>query len=74
MTGNKKPLDASGMQEEDGVTPSGSHTAHALPNGILAEVRKDGRRVGRKFRGELAWADAVRKAGDFNSSEAATSR
>jgi hypothetical protein len=53
--------------QEDGVTPRGDHTAWALPNGTRAQVRNKAGKVVKRFTGEMAWADAVRHAGDLNA-------
>jgi hypothetical protein len=55
----------SALLPETGVYPAGPYTAWATPNGMRGEVRR-GTRVVKTFRGETAWSDAVRKAGDLN--------
>lgn len=54
-----------GLTEEVGVFPAGPYSAWA--NDVLGEVRKNGKRVGRVFKGESGWSDAVRAAGDRNA-------
>ena len=55
-------------QQEFGVFPEGRYTAWASSSGFHAEVRDGvGETVVRRLRGESAWSDAVRKAGDLNS-------
>lgn len=53
------------MKQEEGVVPEGPFTAWATPNGTVAEVREGAKTV-KRFRGEMAWSDAVRDAGDRN--------
>lgn len=62
---NSKTSPADLLTPEIGVSPTGPHTAWATPNGMRAEVRR-GSRVVKRFRGETAWSDAVRYAGDLN--------
>jgi 3-oxoacyl-ACP reductase-like protein len=50
---------------EGGVFPQGPHEAYSTPDGMYGEVRR-GANVVKRFRGETAWSDAVRHAGDLN--------
>ena len=59
----------------DGVTPLGPFEAVGTPDGMKAAVigtkngtyDDSGKYTVHRYRGETAWADAVRQAGDLNA-------
>ena len=53
------------MSEEEGVTPQGKYSAWATGDGMRAAVMM-GNTIIKQFRGETAYEDAVREAGDLN--------
>lgn len=61
------------MKQEDGVFPTGPYEAWATPDGtraavLLASPSSGAKKRIKTFRGETAYSDAVREAGDLNAS------
>lgn len=61
------------MSKQDGVFPEGRYQAWATESGTRASVMKPGPEgiiiVHKNYKGESAWSNAIRDAGDLNAKE-----
>jgi hypothetical protein len=62
------PTPVSDFTVEEAVYPVGPFEAYSLPfGGEAIVISREGQKVKKRFKGESAWSNAARHAGDMNS-------